>query len=124
MNAGREFLDFAGMASGAKRRAASGWIYYLVRVPMASHAGCGTIRFSERRMSVGRQLSGDFSVAGKARGRCALCRVRELGSPCVAIQAAKILVDAVRERLALYGDELALRVSQTGGRSVAGKAIV
>jgi len=72
MNAGSEFLNLARMASGAKRRAASGWISYLVRAAMARHAGRGTIRLSKRRMSAGSQLPGDFSVAGKARGRCAL----------------------------------------------------
>jgi hypothetical protein len=63
-------------------------------------------------------------VAGKARGRCALCRVRELGCPGVAIHAANVFVDAMRERFGLDGDGLALRIRQTGGWSVAGKTIV
>jgi hypothetical protein len=124
MNAGRELFDFICVAGGAEGGAAGGRLNNLVGAPMASHARFGTARLSERRVSAGHQLPGDFSVAGKARGPCALCRVWELGCPCVAIHAANVFVDAMCERLRLDGDGLALRVRQTGGWSVAGKAIV
>jgi hypothetical protein len=112
------------MAGGAEGGATGGRLNNLVGIAMASHAGFGTIRLSERRVSAGHQLPGDFSMAGKARGRCALCRVRELGCPSVAIHAAKVFVNTMRERLRLHRDGLALRVRQTGGGSVAGKTII
>jgi hypothetical protein len=124
MNAGRKLFDFICVTGGAEGGAAGGRLNNLVGVAMASHARFGTIRLSERRVSAGAQHPGNFSVAGKARGRCAFCRVRELGCPGVAIHAAKVFVDAMRERLRLDCDGLALRVRQTGGWSVAGKAII
>ena len=53
-----------------------------------------------------------------------LGRVGELCCPSVAVHAAKGFVNALRKRPCLYSDGLALRVRQTRGSSVAGKAIV
>jgi len=110
VNARGEFLDLAVVAGGAKCPAARGRLYNLMGIAMASHAGFGIIRLAKRRVSASPQLAGDFPVAGKARGRCAFCGMRDLSCPSMAIHTAKILVDAMRERLRLDGDRLALRV--------------
>ena len=75
-------------------------------------------------MSAGGQFPRDFSMTCKTGSGGALGRVGELCCPSVTVHAAQVFVNAVRKRLCLYGDGLALRVRQARGRSVAGKAIV
>jgi hypothetical protein len=53
MNAGRELSDLIGVAGGAEGGATGGRLNNLVGVAMASHAGFGIIRPSERRVSAG-----------------------------------------------------------------------
>jgi len=119
-----EFIHLAGVATGAELSATSGGNCYLVRVAVATHTGFGTVRFTQRGMSVVRQLPRDFAMTRKARGGRDLGRVRLLGRSGMTVHAVEVLVNTVRERIRPHSDRFALRVRQARGGSMTDKAVV
>jgi hypothetical protein len=77
-------------------------------ISMTDHAGFGTVRLSQCGVSAGAERRRDVTVAGKARRRRTCGGVGRLSRTGMAIDTAKVFMDAMPKRLCLHRDDFSM----------------
>ena len=123
VNARIVLTHFCGVTGGAELHAARSGIDHIVG-SVAGNARGTVLGITQHGVRAGAELCPLIGVAGNAGCRCCFRRVSTLGSPGMAIHAAQVFVNTMRQGVGIHRDGFSLGIHHSRFQTVAGKAVV